>query len=242
MEPAAIAALRETLPDWDIRPATVYLRDPDVRLGATPDCVAEDPDDPGHLVNIQIKTISKPVYLRDWSDERVPIHYRLQTLCEGYLLDAVRSFVAVLVVDTYTAKLEFRDVPRHPTAEAKLRQVAAEFWANIAAGRRPVPDYGRDADTVAAFYPTGTPGTTIDLSHDNRLPIILRERALLKTRVEADERRIDAIETEIKDKLGNAEIGNLPGWKLTWKTQARKAYSVAATTSRPLRISEEDAA
>ena len=38
LEPVAVSMLREEHPDWDIRyPLNLYLRDPELRLGATPD-------------------------------------------------------------------------------------------------------------------------------------------------------------------------------------------------------------
>ena len=37
LEPAVAKAVGEKRPDWKLEPAGVYLRDPDLRLGATPD-------------------------------------------------------------------------------------------------------------------------------------------------------------------------------------------------------------
>src|SRR5262245_42477416 len=43
LEAAAIDWLQRKRPTWDIRRAGVYLRDPELRMGATPDAVATDP-------------------------------------------------------------------------------------------------------------------------------------------------------------------------------------------------------
>lgn len=236
LESAGEVALQEKFLTWDIVNPQIYLRDPDCRLGGTPDRIAEDPDDPG-LINCQIKVVSRPIFERDWADGP-PMNYVLQTLGEGYLLDAKRSIIAALVIDTFSADMQVFDVPRHPEAERKICEVARQFWQNIDNGVRPAPDYKHDAETIAALYPEQVRGVAIDLTGDNRLPEILRERARLKAEIETNQGRINEIETEIKDKLGEAETGDLPGWKLTWKLQNRKEYTVAATSFRRLYIKD----
>lgn len=239
LESAAVDAIREDRPDWQLARPNVYLRDPDLRLGATPDCLAEDPDEPG-LINIQIKTVSKPTFERDWADGAVPVSYMIQTLTEGMLLDARTNYIAALVIDTYSAELVMREIPRHPEAEAKIRTIAVEFWNNVAEGKRPVPDYSRDAETISEIYKHPEKDLALDLSADNRLPEVLLERAALKAEIERDEARLKALDAEIKDKIGDAEAAELPGWRITWKEQTRKEYTVPAATYRVLRVTERN--
>src|SRR5262245_33816061 len=47
LEAAAIDWLQRKRPEWEIRRGSVYLRDPDLRLGATPDAGAVDPEREG---------------------------------------------------------------------------------------------------------------------------------------------------------------------------------------------------
>ena len=138
LEAAVLSAIREENPDWEVRPAGIYLRDPALRLGATPDALAVT-DEPG-ITNIQCKVVNRPGYERDWVDGP-PLHYQLQTLAEGMLLRADRSLVAALVIDTYSADLYLHPVPRHEAAEARVEASALLFWADVAAGRQPPPDY-----------------------------------------------------------------------------------------------------
>lgn len=236
LEPAILLALREQYPTWRIEQANVYLRDSEIRLGCTPDFVAEDPAEPETLINIQGKTTSPFVFERDWSDDQAPIGYQLQTLCEGMLMGAGRCLLAVLVVDPYNADLHLREIERHAGAEARIRQLAIDFWSNIEAGRRPVPDYERDGETIAAMFPRHEPGKVLDLSGDNRLAELLAKHAAHKVALDAHDEVLKEIEAEIKLKIGDAEAAELPGWRLTWKTENRKGYSVAPSTRRPLRI------
>ena len=246
LEAAVVAALREECPGWDIRfPVGVYLRDPDCRLGATPDCIAEDPDEPG-LINIQLKVVSRPVFERDWSfdngsgDHGAPFGYRLQTLAEGYLLDARKSLLAALVIDTYTAELVLVDVPRHEAAEERVRQLAVEFWENIAAGRRPAPDYHRDAETVNAMFPPDSAvPAPLDLSSDNRIHTLLEQRAKLKAEIKADSEVLEALDAELVDKLKGATAAFTTAWKITRRLEERKGYTVAPSSRAMLRVTEQ---
>ena len=60
--------------------------------------------------------------------------------------------------------------------------------------------------------------------------------------IAVEEQHVKEIETEIKAKLRDAEEARVAGWKITWKAQERAAYTVKASKSRPLRITEENAA
>lgn len=238
LEAAILEALHEELPDWRIAKANVYLRDPVIRLGATPDFIAEDPDDINTLVNIQGKVVARPTFERDWPDGTAPIGYQLQTICEGMLLGAERNLLAALVLDTYSAELVLVEVPRHAAAEHRIREIAIGFWDNMTRGWRPRPDYKRDGEIIDAIH-KAEKDTEIDLSGDNRLAGLLPERAELKATITACEGRVGEIDTEIKDKLGSHERGSLPGWRLSWKEETRKAYTVAASTRRVLRVTEQ---
>lgn len=235
LESAVLAALTETHPDWQIRPAKIYCRDTELRLGATPDAIAMT-DQPG-VTNIQCKVVSKPSYERDWA-EGPPMGYMLQTLTEALLLGCERSILAALVIDTYSAELREFPVPRHAAAEARVMEIAQEFWANVASGKRPAADYERDAEVVAKLFPTSRPEPVLDLSGDNRLAELLPARAMLKGEIAELGKRVEAMDVEIKDKLGEHERATLPGWKVSWKTQERKEQVIPASTFRVLRVTE----
>lgn len=243
LEGATLIALREEMPDWRIEKANVYLRDTELRLGATPDLVAEEPDST-ELINIQLKAIGRPTFEREWADDTTPLHYQLQTLAEGMLIGASTNYVAVLVIDTYSADLVLREVPRRTDAEAVIREKVLAFWSDIAEGRRPPVDYRRDEETIKALYPHADPELELDLSTDNRLCDLLPARATYKAEITGLEGEIAAIDNEIKAKLGAAERASLPGWKLSWKEESRVGYEVKPWTGRVLRVRpvKEDAA
>src|SRR5262245_37015133 len=97
LEAAAIDWLQRKRPRWEIRRGGVYLRDPDLRLGATPDAVAIDPDREGMGV-LEVKSMTRGVYERDWKELGVgddgiilaegPIFHQLQALTGAMLAGA----------------------------------------------------------------------------------------------------------------------------------------------------------
>jgi putative phage-type endonuclease len=236
-EGAAIEYLKEEFPTVRIIRPNVFVCDRELELGATPDALLEDPDDPG-LVNVQIKVVNARSF--DLWEGVPPLGYQLQVTAENMLLDAKRGILAVLVISSYDAEIHLFDIPRHAAAEQRIREIAAEFWGNMRAGRRPAPDYGRDAETIAAMFPRAEPGKVLDLTGDNRLDGLLFERSVQKILLGTTAQKIETIDAEIKDKMGDAETGELPGWRITWKNETRRAYSVPEKTNRVLRVKQID--
>lgn len=236
LEGAVAVAAAEERPGWKIIKATEYLRDPDLRLGATPDFYIEG--DPRGLGVLQAKTVAPSVFKREWQDGP-PFWIALQNATELMLeYEADFGVVAALVVDPWKMDCHLFDVPRHAGVEAKITAAVRKFWDDVAAGREPAPEYGKDADLIASLYPEATPLKTVDLTGHNMLPVVLAERAQIKARMAADERRVKEIDGEVKFAMGDAEIGTLPGFSISLKTQHRKAYEVKATSFRKLTVTD----
>ena len=235
-EAAIIEMLRDERPSWEIRRAKVYLRDPSIRLGATPDAVAVDPERAGFGV-VQGKTITARVFERDWLDGP-PIGIQLQTLTEAMLAGASWGIVPVLVMDPGGGwEPAIFDVPRHADAEARIRARVARFWSDLEAGLMPAVNPELDAETVAAIYPKAlVKDPALDLSHDNELPLLLTARAICKATIKDAETQISRIETDLKAKLREHERAVAPGWTISWKNQHRDAYTAPAADFRVLRI------
>jgi predicted phage-related endonuclease len=236
MEPAVALAVAEDRPDWRIEKANSYYRDPDLRLGATPDFFIHG--DPRGLGTLQTKTAAPGVYQRDWEGgASVPFWVQLQALTEAMLTDAAFAAVAVLQVDAFDLALSIVEVPRHPAAEQRIIEAVTRFWADVAAGREPAADYGKDAELLRMIAPREIAGTTVDLSGDNELPALLDQRAEIMTAMKGYEARKDEIETMLKFKMRDAEsVVGLPDWNITWKTTHRAEYVMKAKDIRTLRI------
>lgn len=232
LEISVIAALAEERPDWSIRQPHVYIRDPEERIGATVDAIANSQD--GETI-VQCKVVSRPVFDAGWQDGP-PIAYQLQTLTETMLWDAPRAVVAALVIDTYSAELEIFPVNRHAGAEAKIRETVAGFWADVAAGRQPAADYSRDSELLQVLYRPRKEIEPIDLTGDNLLPELLAERERLMTTSKGAETRLEEIKAELVDKLKGAPVGLCDGWKISHTVTHRKEFVMAAKSFPVLKV------
>jgi predicted phage-related endonuclease len=235
LESSVAAAVAEQRPSWQLEKCGHYYVDTDARLACTPDYLIHgDPRGPGIL---QCKTSAPSTYKRDWTETAPPFWIVLQTLTEVMLTGAAFGVVAALVVDPFNLDCPLYDIPRHPASEQRIRAAVAKFWDDFAAGREPGPDYGLDRDLIAMLAPKEAPGKTVNLFGDNEVMAALNERADLKDRIKRDEARCDVIEAMIMHKIGDAEtVVGIPDFRVTWKTQHRKEYTVKGKDNRVLRI------
>jgi predicted phage-related endonuclease len=229
-------AVAELRPAWAIEPIGAYYRDPDLRLGATPDFrINGDPRGKGIL---QAKSVAPNVLEKQWDRGRVVPEWILwQLRTEMLLTDAAFGAVGTLTVDPFAMDCLIFEIERDRAVEQLLITAVKQFWNNVAHGVEPQPDFSRDAEVVKALTPKELPGLVRDLSGNNELPELLAARALMQESIKAFESRCEAIEAEIKFLLGEAEKAvGLNGWQITYRTENRKEYTVKARSSRVLRI------
>jgi putative phage-type endonuclease len=233
LEPGAAVAVGEIQPDWRLEKANCYVRDTVAKIGATPDYfIHGDPRGAGIL---ECKTAAPEIFDSQWA-VGAPQYCILQCLTQMMLTDAAFGVIACLV-DNRAKDIFTYDVARHPKAEELIRRKAAQFWSTVAVGQIPQPDYRRDAEAIAAMFPKDN-GDVINLDGDNRLPQLLDEREMLRATMSANKEQLEAIEAEIKHKIGDNTEAYLPGWRITNKLQNRKEYTVAATAFRVLRVTK----
>ena len=239
LEPAVGAAVAEARPDWQLEPAGAFFCDTGERIAATPDFLIGG--DPRGLGVLQAKTADPAVYARDWSSgAEVPFWITLQALTEAMLTNAAFAVVAVLSVDPYGLPCSIHEIERHPEAEAKILAAVMRFWGDVERGIEPEPDYGRDAALIKILAPReAAPQTTVDLRGNNELPDLLTERAMRKERQNADKKRCEEIETQIKFLMRDAAVASLDGWRITYKTGTVQGYSVPTREQRTLRITQD---
>ena len=235
-ESAVGAAVQEERPQWRIEKATVYLRDPDLKFGCTPDFFIHG--DPRGLGLLQTKTCAPSVFKRDWQGiSECPFNVILQVLAEATLVDPAFCVVAALCIDPFDVQCKIVEVPRHPATEQKITKAIAQFWQDVRDGREPGPDYNVDRELLEILTPRETPGITLNAYGDNELIAALVERADLKEAIAKHDKRCKAIEAFVMDRMGDAEsVVGVPDFKVTWKTQHRNGYTVEPKDLRVLRI------
>jgi predicted phage-related endonuclease len=243
LEPVALQLLREERPRWRVAAGGMYYRDPDARMGATPDAFVTDLDRPGFGI-CQIKTVDGGKFSRVWRDKeddgaiRPPLWIVVQAIVEAHLTGANWACVAALTVG-FGLDLYVVDIPIHAGLIDRLKGEVAEFWNRVAEGRPYDPDFGKDAALIARMY-ADDDGRTIDLSARNDLPDLLARRAELKAR-EADgnaaEKERKVIDVELIAALGHAAAGRLAdGTIVEAKTVRRGEYVVKAGSYRSVKV------
>jgi predicted phage-related endonuclease len=241
LEPVAVQLMRELRPTWKIERGGIYLRDPDSRIGATPDVFVEDPDRGPGIV--QIKSVEAMTFRKKWRDSetgdiRPPLWVAVQGIVEAHLAKQSHGAqwvgVAPMVVSHGLEMPIIDDIPIHGGVIDRLKLETAKFWNRVEKGEAPPADYGRDGEIIAQLYGLTTE-ETVDLSADNALPIILAEdKALAETMANSKKRR-DAIKAEVIEKMGHAKLATCTGWRISAPTVNRKAYSVPASSYRQVR-------
>jgi predicted phage-related endonuclease len=241
LEPIVAEEVAKLRPEWRLIKNTEYLRDQHARIGATPDFWIEN--DSRGLGMLQTKTVAGFKFKREWKnadgddDVAPPLWIVLQNAVEMMLADAAFGAIGVLVIGDFTFDTHIIEVPRHKQTEHKIRVAVHAFWQALDAGQVPILDYERDGDLVKLMYPAAVPGKVIDLRGDNRIIELLETRELnAGFEKEAKMRRI-AAETEIREKIGDAELAIVPGWRVSLKTQTIAAHPVKESKFRTLRCS-----
>jgi predicted phage-related endonuclease len=225
--------------NWSIVKAKEYFRDPEVRLGATPDYLISQHEPDKGVGILQCKTVGAMQWRKEWTEETLPFWVSLQALTEMMLTDCQWGVVAALVIGDFTFDLYCYDMERHPAAEERIRLASKEFWQAIDEGREPKIDYERDAELLKALYPRELVGKTVDLRGDNRIGELLERREILKASAKETDKQLDAIDAEIKHKIGDAETATARGWLLSYKLHHRKEHWVAASDYRRLNVKRE---
>lgn len=242
LEGAVALCVEEQHPEWKVEKATEYFRDPDVRIGCTPDFFVHG--DPRGLGIIQAKTVAPVAFRNSWTEDGPPMWIALQAATEMMLTGATWGAVAALIVDPFKLDCMIYPIPKHDGVEQRIVDAVRQFWNDVEFGVEPKPDFKRDADLIASMFP-GEDGVlkTIELYDDNYLPELLHERAEEKARIKRAEERVKEIDAEVKFKIGDADIAKLADWTIShkhleYKAQPPKPAQPARKGTRSLRITD----
>lgn len=246
LEQVAVQLLREQYPSWTIThnaAENIYFRDPEARLGATPDVIVDAPGRGKGVV--QVKSVEASAFRRKWLDEdgnvEAPLWIALQATLEAHLTGCQWAAVAPLVV-SHGLEMPLIDIPILPGVIEAIVDRTRAFWAMVEEGREPEPDYARDGAVIERIY-AGDASHEVDLTADNRVPTLIAERRERMAERDGAQGRINEIDAEIKAKMGDAYVAHIAGGrKITWKPQARAGFFVEPKTTRALRypIPEKD--
>ncbi len=201
-------------------------------IHATPDAVLFDNEHEGPG-SLSIKTWSE-YDQKSWIDAP-PISVQIQIQQELAVLGWKWGYVAVLFG---SQRLERFYVERDDRFITALLTCLEEFWAYVVDKIEPPIDESRaTAKALARLHPNDN-GTSVYLPIDADAMIESYQRATRLAKV-AEQRKV-SIANQLKVWIGDATYGITPqGRCACWKTQTRKAFSVAESTSRVMRLAEK---
>ena len=249
VEKIAPDIIAEERPDWHVVPNPYYYRDPDARIGATPDLWARRPDIEGTGL-IDVKSVGGLTFRkwkdRDTGDTELPVWMAIQVNIQAALVSQYWGSepvnwgaVAAITIGDAGLDIEILDVPLLPGLFKNFRELARDFWKRVE-NKEPYPiDWGKDAGTVLDMY-ADEDSSIKDLSSDERIVAILDERVFCK-QLEADgneaEKRRRILDAEIISILGNVAKGRLADGRLiVAETVKRKGYTVAPSSYRAVKV------
>lgn len=237
LEPIVAREVRRTNPEWSITPASEYLRNPAIRLGATPDFYVQRENGSGKLQHaiLETKTAAASLFDRDWQGTP-PLWIMLQIATQQLLAGADSGVVACLAVGEHRFSLHQFEVPRHAGTEKRIIDAVQAFWQAFGRGEAPAWDFSRDAATIKRFYAREGEAKTIDLRGNSRIGELLFELQAAKVERDAQAARVEQADAEIRALIGDHDKAVVDGWLVTNKLIHRKQFVTPATDYRRLAI------
>lgn len=161
---------------------------------------------------------TKMVDWLEWKkwDGEPPLNYLLQTQTYVGLDACLWGDMIVLVGGN---KLERYQYDFRPIIYADIEARVSTFWSSIAENKPPKPDYTRDKGALAQVY-AQTSGGAVDLRHDNRMLHLAAEYLDATEHKRAAEKRVEALQAEILDKVGENEFAMVEGFSVKVPTIA----------------------
>jgi len=235
-EAAALKAVQEKRPNWKIEEPGAYLRDPEHRIGATPD--AQFVDENGELGVLQVKTVARSKWAEDWGgdddDTAVPFWITLQAYVEATLANTSKAAVAALLIDEWAPEVKIIEFDCPRSTYGRLVKEVNRFWSHVHDRAPPKPDYLRDGDALAEMY-TGTDGV-LDLSGDTAFQKLLDEREAIYARRDQAIKDAKDVKARIIHTMDNADAVICGPRVVTFREQTRKSYVVNESTFRVMRV------
>ena len=170
----------------------------------------------GENAGLECKTTS--AYNRSGFEEgEIPAYYYVQ--CQHYMAikEFERMYLAVLVlgVGFYWFVIERNDAEIEALMDAENK-----FWLNnVLANKKPDPDgsesCGKAISWLTRYQKDGEAASIIDLKEK------LERRETLKSMIDTLEKEKNQIEQEVKVRLETAVVGEVDGYKVTYKKQSK---------------------
>jgi putative phage-type endonuclease len=210
---------------WKIRRMTEYIRDTDLRMGASfdfqfnwgerippnrklsdpplgvPECVGEIIQ---HVGILEIKNVDSLAFRDGWivdgENVEAPPHIEIQVQQQLALSGFKVAYIGALIGGNRVVLIK-----REPDAKVieAIRHRIKEFWDSVAKGIEPKPDFSRDADFIGTLFSYAEPGRVI--TADDKISALATQYRRAADEAKAAEEKKDAARAEILTLIGDAE-------------------------------------
>ena len=174
---------------------------------------------------LEVKNIDGLQFRRSWIEEgdeiEAPPHIEFQVQWQLEVADVGWSLIAPLVGGN-TPKPIIR--ARDTELGAIMRKKAADFWARVATGQAPAPDFMKDADVIAQQY-VENDGSHIDLSDNFHVVALCQRYKAAAAEERAAGERKKAAKAELLTIIEHAKSATTNGFKISAGTN-KESYRV----------------
>lgn len=222
MEPVVAELAARRNPHWRIQRRNAMFQHPDYPWAiANIDRLVYDPQRGKGVMEIKTGSLYR---LKEWDTDNAPDYQKVQLYWyEGILGVPWGVMAGILGGQHYRQFL----VPFDQEIFGYLIQIAQDFWRHVETRTPPSLDGSAASTKLAnALYRQSSPGKQITLPAE--AAALIAQWNMAKADEEAAKARKDAAENRLKQLLADAEVGNYPGYQVTWKNVESKRWDTKA--------------
>ena len=172
----------------------------------------------GENALLECKTTNSPPNLKMFRKGEYPPAWYCQVMHYMTVCGYRKAYIAVLIA---CKDFQIFEVEWDEEEANALMDLEKKFWQHVKDGTPPpVSGLKCDDETLLAMHPESTPGN-IQLWGREAL---FEEMNMIKQQQDALSQQLELLKQQIKLDLGDYDTGYCSGWKVTWRTQARRTF------------------
>lgn len=187
---------------WVGHKKTEYMRDSDLRMGASFDFEFMHIDGEGQL--LEVKNVDSLAFKDGWivdgENVEAPPHIELQVQHQLAITGYKAAYIGALIGGNRVVLI--RREPDAVVIQAIKDKIKA-FWDSVASHTEPQPNFVKDAEFIARLYSFAEPGKVFNA--DERVSMLAAKYKAASAEVKAAEEKKDAAKAEILTIIGDAE-------------------------------------
>jgi putative phage-type endonuclease len=156
---------------WSIRKMSEFVRDTDLRLGASFDySVNEDTE------ILEVKNVDSLAFRDGWlvdgDNVEAPLHIEIQVQVQLLVSGRKTAWIAALIGGN---KVVLIGRERDEKVIEAIKKKVKEFWGSIERNEEPKPDFARDSKFIASLHAFAQPGTVYEGDAESVLRNLVEE-------------------------------------------------------------------